>query len=60
MMKPNAAAIDTAIVLFISFMVTIFHLPTGILEVENIPELFNHFEKIILSASYSRGMSFFP
>ena len=28
MMKPNAAAIATAIVLFISFMVTMFHLPT--------------------------------
>jgi hypothetical protein len=27
-MKPKAAAIATAIVLFISFMLTIFHLPT--------------------------------
>jgi hypothetical protein len=35
MMKPNAAAIATAIVLLISFMVTIFfHLPTGFSKVK--------------------------
>jgi hypothetical protein len=44
MMKPNAAAIATAIVLLISFMVTIFHLPTGFLK-ENILELYNNYEK---------------
>ncbi len=60
MMKPNAAAIATAIVLLISFMVTIFHLPTVYIEIENIRALYNNFEKNTLFVGYSRGMSFFP
>jgi hypothetical protein len=43
--KPNAAAIATAIVLLISFMVTIFSPHHIYNDQENILELYNNFEK---------------